>query len=807
MAHPWQNAGRSFGAFPNYCLQILFRIAYYLYSTSVKAQGSSKEEAMRTILLFIFPILFIVSLALTLSGVVQVRTEEEKLMDDLQRKTRQVAESMELSVRHALKGKNIKDANYLVEKFEARERLQGCAIYDRQGKIFSITKRLKGWGDRDTSYIKTFLYDKQGKGEAKQFNEYAVYTYVLPIVDEDTGDFLGLVEVIHDTSYVSNRMVDTWKHLSVTLVLLLASIFVIAFLLQRQIFTLPIQRLTQWFQLFQKGDVNDLQPLKEQGELGKLASEVEQLALSLRVAKRSISEHATLQLKQDDVWTEDKLKNLIHAKLIDHPLFVVSNREPFMHVFDNVTNAIKCIRPAGGVVTALHPILSACGGTWIAHGSGNADRQFVNSKDKLGVPPQDIRYILKRVWLSKEEEEGYYYGFSNEGLWPLCHNTHSRPTFRETDWVKYKEVNQKFADALLEELPSKSPLLFIQDYHFTLLPKLVKEKRPDAIIVLFWHIPWPTAEAFAICPYKNEILEGLLGCDLIGFHIPNHCNNFLDTANRMLESKIDMEKHSVVRHGKETLIRPFPISIDCVQVDELYTQETLLKMAKLRKEFFLENKIVALGVDRIDYTKGILERMAAVDRFLDKYPAYKHKFVFIQIGSPSRTHIKRYHDFMSEVDALVEKINWKHSDSQWSPIIYLKRHFSPEEIEPFYGMADLCLVSSLHDGMNLVAKEYVSAKKDFNGCLVLSQFTGAAKELSDALLINPYSIEEFADNIKTAVEMEETEKRRRMRNMKVVITENNVFRWAATIMTELSTLTKTDTIGKNGILVGKMGVN
>ena len=460
-----------------------------------------------------------------------------------------------------------------------------------------------------------------------------------------------------------------------------------------------------------------------------------------------------------------------------------------MHIIDDVTGQAKCIRPASGVVTAIDPILRACGGTWIAHGSGSADKKFVNSKNKLGVPPEDNRYILKRVWLTKEEEEGYYYGFANEGLWPLCHVTHTRPIFRETDWQMYKKVNQIFAESVLEDLPAKNPFVFIQDYHFTLLPKMIKEKRPDATVALFWHIPWPNPEVLAICPYQQEILEGMLACDLIGFHVQNHCNNFLDTANRLIECRVDIEKFSVVRGNKETFIRAFPISVDGY-INANIPPGDVRNIDKIRKEFQLENKIVALGVDRIDYTKGIIERILAIDRFLEKYPQYKNKFIFIQLAAPSRTHIKRYHELMGEIDDLIEKKNWKYSDGNWKPIIYLKRYFSPEEIRPYYALADFCIVSSLHDGMNLVAKEYVASRTDSGGALILSKFTGAARELTDAVLINPYSIEEFADAIKFTIEIPNDEKMKRMENMRRIVSENNVYKWAGNIISELTALKK-----------------
>jgi len=745
---------------------------------------------MKRILLFILPILLIISIAFTIFGVIQVRFEEEKLMDDLQRKAKTVNESLVFSARHVLLNNDLKNANRLVESFQKRESLQGCVIYDKEGRILAITERISDWGQKEKPYLNDILASKSPRGALEKFREYSVYSYILPVMD-DENNILGMVEVVYDTSYVFTTLTLLWRRLSITLITLLVVIVLIMLLIQRRIFILPVIKLTEWFQHFQRGETDLLHSIKEKDELGKLASEVEQVALSLRVARKIVSERASERLEREELWTEAKLKDLIHAKLGENTLFVISNREPYMHVVDESTGMTKCIMPASGVVTAIHPILCACGGTWIAHGGGNADKKFVNSKDKLGVPPEDNRYILKRVWLTKEEEDGYYYGFANEGLWPLSHNTHTRPIFRESDWQMYKKVNQKFAESVLEELPVKSPFIFIQDYHFTLLPKLIKEKRPDATIALFWHIPWPNPESFSICPYHKEILDGMLGCDLIGFHVQNHCNNFLDTANRLLESRVDTEIFSVTRFGKETFVRAFPISVDGHISDGSFNVEPIREIEKLKKEYELEDKIVGLGVDRIDYTKGIIERILAIDRFLEKCPQYKKKFVFIQLAAPSRTHIKRYHDLIGEIDELVEKKNWKYLDGNWKPIIYLKRYFSQDEIEPFYMLADFCIVSSLHDGMNLVAKEYVAAKKDLTGSLILSQFTGAARELTDAIQINPYSIEEFAESIKLTIEMPLEEKRKRMENMRQVIIENNVYRWAANIITELSSLKKT----------------
>lgn len=743
---------------------------------------------MKRILLFILPILIIIALGFAMFGIVQVRIEGEKLLDETKRKANAVAESAELSARYIFLNNDLNFAQRLVDKFQKRERLQGCIIYDKEGNVIAITERISQWEKKDKPYFDEILISKAPRGEIEKFRNLSVYSYTLPVID-DENNVLGFVEIMYDTSHIFARLAELWKHISIVSIILIMLIGLISFIIQRQVFLLPLRRLTKWFTHFQKGGIDNLRPFEEKGEFGKLVSEVEQVALSLRIARKAVSEKAQDRIKKEELWTETKLRDMVHAKLGDNAFIVVSNREPFMHVIDDISGQTKCIKPASGVVTAIDPIMRSCGGTWVAHGSGNADKKFVNSKNKLGVPPEDNRYILKRVWLTKEEEEGYYYGFANEGLWPLCHVTHTRPIFRESDWQMYKKVNQIFANNVIEELPANNPFVFIQDYHFTLLPQMIKKKRPDAIIALFWHIPWPNPEVFAICPYQQEILNGMLACDIVGFHVQFHCNNFLDTANRLIECRVDTEKFSIVVAGKETQVKAFPISINGY-ISGNIKETDVSSIEKIRAEFDLKDKIVALGVDRIDYTKGIIERLLAIDRFLEKYPEYKNKFVFIQLGAPSRTHIKRYHDLISEIDDLVEKKNWKYSDSNWKPIIYLKKHLSPEEIKPFYALSDLCIVSSLHDGMNLVAKEYVASKTDLNGMLLLSRFTGAIRELTDAVSINPYSIEDFADTIKLAIEMPIEEKRKRMENMRKVIRENNVYKWAGSIITDLAALKK-----------------
>ncbi|MCE5299410.1 MAG: trehalose-6-phosphate synthase [Spirochaetia bacterium] len=743
---------------------------------------------MKRFLLLTLPVLIIVAAGFMIFGLIQAGFEEDKMMDDLYRKASAVAESAEVSAALILTNNNLKAANNLVESFQKRERMQGCILYDKKGKVIAETKRIKGWQGSERKYIKDVITTGELSKGIEKFNEYTVYRYAIP-VKNDNGRVLGAVELVYDTSYVFSQLTTLWKRIGIFSILLVVFTMLALLLLQRQIFILPVLRLTDWFKKFQKGEINTNIPIKEQDEFGRLISEVEQVALSLRVARRSVSEDATRRVERTELWTEARLKTLIHARVGDNAMIIVSNREPYMHVRDE-EGKVRCITPAGGVVTALDPIMKASGGTWIAHGSGDADKLFVNSKDKLGVPVEDPRYILKRVWLTKQEEEGYYYGFSNEGLWPLCHMTHTRPEFKQADWEMYKTVNAKFAQSVLDELPVNGGFVFIQDYHFTLLPKMIKEKRPDVTVAMFWHIPWPNPEVFAICPYYQDILEGMLGCDLLGFHVQYHCNNFLDTVNRLLESRINTETFSIVRAGMETFVKPFPISIE----DDNYGAKESARYAsageKMKNEYGLQDKIIGIGVDRIDYTKGLVERMLAIEALLDKNPQYRGKLVFVQIGAPSRTHIKSYHDLNSALDAEVERINWKFGDGDWKPVIYLKRHFSQEEIIPFYMIADFCVVSSLHDGMNLVAKEYVASKEKLDGVLVLSTFTGAAREFGDAVLINPYSTVEFAQALEKAITMDPVEKRRRMENMRATIKNNNVYKWAGDIISQITGLKK-----------------
>lgn len=484
------------------------------------------------------------------------------------------------------------------------------------------------------------------------------------------------------------------------------------------------------------------------------------------------------------MWTKEALHELVKEKLSDYLFIVVSNREPFIHTYSG--KDIRCVVPASGLTAALDPVMRASGGIWVAHGSGDADKEVVDEFNKVNVPPEEPKYSLKRVWLTQEEEYGYYYGFSNQALWPLCHIAYTRPVFSEAHWNIYKSVNQKFAENVLDEVGNKKAFVFIQDYHLALLSRLIKNKNPEIITAQFWHIPWPNLEAFRICPWGGEILDGLLGNDVLGFHIQYHCNNFLNTVDRAIEARVDPERFAVIKGGKRTLIRPFPISVDFEEISRESQKENVNReVFYLTKKLGLQKKFIGVSADRIDYTKGIPERLKAIGLFLTKYPEYQENFVFIMAGVPSRTSIPVYMRLNEEIDSLIEEINWKYQVGHYKPVIYLNEHVSTLTLRALNRMANFCIVSSLHDGMNLVAKEFVSCRADEQGVLILSPFTGAARELTDALLVNPYATDHFAEAIKSALDMSTSEQQRRMRKLRTVVRENNIYQWASNVITEL----------------------
>jgi trehalose 6-phosphate synthase len=485
-------------------------------------------------------------------------------------------------------------------------------------------------------------------------------------------------------------------------------------------------------------------------------------------------------------WTKQRLEDVAQTRLCGAKLIVVANREPYIHRYRD--GEIEWIRPAGGMTAALDPVMRACGGVWIAHGSGDADRDACDPAGRVRVPPGDPSYVLRRVWLTKDDEDGYYYGLANSTLWPLCHQVFCRPTFEPSHWETYCKVNEKFAAAVLEEAQGGPALVFVQDYHFALVPGLLKSMRPDLVVAQFWHIPWPNSEKFLVCPWGKEILRGMLGNDLLGFHTQHDCNNFLETVDRALECRIDREKFAVTRGGHETSVRPFPISVDPDLASEYLATDWEERALALRRKYRLADRSLLIGVDRVDYTKGIPERLRAVDRLLHLHPELKGRFHFVQVGAPSRTHLSAYRDLTDEVQDLADRINWEHGTERWQPIVFLNEHHGPKEITLLYRMAAGCVVSSLHDGMNLVAKEFVAAREDERGVLVLSKFTGAARELSDAILVNPFDVEELANGLYLAMKMSAEEQEFRMRRMRSQVTDHNIYRWAGQLLSAVGRL-------------------
>jgi len=742
---------------------------------------------MRITFRLIFWLVFVVTAVVFLLTRLQVRQEQQRLEEDLERRALILAESLQEVVEPLIEKENLTGIRRLVERFGGRERLVGIALFAKEGELLAMTARLV---DQSLKTVPRFaeeaMLTDEGRGIFIQDGKKKWHLQALPFHQEE--EVAGVLILLHDARYIRDFCIQLWRQNFIRLLLHALLISLTTLLVLRWSLILPMAKTVEWLKRVRTGEADGGNPPPKEDLFAPLVDEVTSMAESLAKARATAEQEARLRHAGESRWTPERLKEHMRTVLQDRPLLVIANREPYMHTHQG--RQIQCIVPASGLVTAVEPILRACGGTWIAHASGDADRETADEKGRLRVPPEEPLYTLRRVWLTKEEEEGYYYGFSNEGLWPLCHIAHTRPLFRIEDWTHYVRVNEKFAKVALEELTgTENPCVLIQDYHFALLPRLIKEKRPDAKVALFWHIPWPNPEAFGICPWARELLQGMLGADLLGFHIQFHCNNFLDTVDRMLESRIDWEQFAVNREGHVTRVEPFPISIAGTDVpidfrgeDVLPTREELLEMVGVSAKY------VGVGVDRIDYTKGIAERFRAVERFLEAYPVFVGKFTFVELGAPSRTLIKRYGDLGEELEAEAERINHRFQDREWKPLVFLKKHHSHKEILPFYRAADFCLVASLHDGMNLVAKEFVASRSDGRGVLILSHFAGASRELRDALLVNPYDIEQVAESIHHALAMDPKEQETRMARMRQTIQEHNVYEWAAHLVSELAQL-------------------
>jgi trehalose 6-phosphate synthase len=595
-----------------------------------------------------------------------------------------------------------------------------------------------------------------------------LHVAVRPMTSESaTGAELVLV---HDMSFIERRSEETRRYLFYFFVALAASVALI---------TVVIAQLS-W-----RGWVAGLKALlRGEGILrpsAGTAPELRPIARDVQALLRELEHQYRPTDESQQRWTQDTLRAVLRGELRGHDIIIVSNREPYIHV--KTPEGVRVQRPASGLVTALEPVMRACSGTWIAHGSGSADRDTVDKQDRVAVPPDAPLYRLRRLWLSDTEVAGYYDGFANEGLWPLCHIAHVRPTFRSADWEQYRAVNARFADAVVKEATSDDPVVLVQDYHFALLPRMIRDRLPKATIITFWHIPWPNPESFAICPWRLELLDGLLGSDILGFHTQFHCNNFLDTVDRLVEARVDRETFTVTCRGARTAVHRYPISIEWPPAPLAHAPKVDEARERVRVRLNLpRGHRLGVGIDRLDYTKGILERFNAVARLLELQPEWIGRFTFVQIAAPTRGTIDDYQDYAERVAKLAADINARYAQAAHPPIMLLAEHHEQESVYEHHRAADVCFVSSLHDGMNLVAKEFVAARDDERGVLILSQFAGASRELPEALIVNPYDADQCASALHLALTMPAEDQRVRMRLMRNIVREFNVYRWAGRML-------------------------
>lgn len=578
--------------------------------------------------------------------------------------------------------------------------------------------------------------------------------------------------LLHDLSFIDRRSLDTRRYLV---------IFITALGLSIALITMVVAQVS-W-----RGWVSGMRAiLRGEGLLMPLMSppELQPFAGEIRARLRDLEDEFRRSQGPMAEWNPERLRSLLHTQLRGDQVIVVSNREPYIH--ERGPDGVIVKRPASGLVTAVEPVMRACSGTWIAHGSGSADADVVDLHDRVGVPPSNPEYMLRRIWLTPEEERGYYYGFANEGVWPLCHVAHVRPVFRESDWRQYRAVNQRFADAVVAEARGDDPVVLVQDYHFALLPAMIRAKLPRATILTFWHIPWPNPESFGICPWRREILQGMLGSTILGFHTRFHCKNFIETVDRYLEARIEHEHSTISYQDDETLIESYPISIEWptpAMTADWLSIETCRKIVFDRLGL-AAGTCLAVGVDRFDYTKGILERLHAVERLLEKRPEWIGRFVFVQVAAPTRSSLEEYRTFQERIHRVTDRINVRFGRAGYQPVHLLADHHEHEAVNELFRAADICVVTSLHDGMNLVCKEFVAARDDEHGVLILSRFAGAARELTEALIVNPYHVEETADALHRAATMPVAEQRERMASLRMTVREYNVFRWAGRMLAD-----------------------
>lgn len=646
----------------------------------------------------------------------------------------------------------------------ADERILAVGLCDEAGNLRGATRMMP----------RTFSCDEVARSDAESFSNIVndgrqVMVGSFPIAARDE---LVYLVILHDLSYIDARSGRVETYIVAALLALGLIVGVLGVLLS-------VSMLRAWTASLRRA----IEGMRSGGPLAASPAEPRGVELQIHKLLRDLAVGRTPTETAEIEWTPQSLHELLGSALPGAEVIVLSNREPYIH--NRVENGVAVQTPASGLVSALEPIMRACGGTWIAHGSGTADRQTVDSHDRIAVPPDAPAYRLRRVWISDQEQDGYYYGLANEGLWPLCHIAFVRPVFRERDWRCYEAINRRFAEAVVAEARTDDPIVLVQDYHFALAPRMIRERLPRATIITFWHIPWPNAETFGICPWKEKILEGLLGSSIVGFHTQFHCNNFFETVDRFIESRIDREHGAVALAGHETLVRPYPISIDWPPKAMAHQPPIEVCRSAVRERLGLGAEVkLAVGIERFDYTKGILDRMHAIDLLLQAHPEWKGRFAFVQVAAPTRSKLPSYAALQEEAVRLAGEINQRHGVDGMQPIHLLIRHHEPTEVFELFRGGDLCIVSSLHDGMNLVAKEFVAARDDDQGVLVLSSFTGASREMSEALIVNPYDAGQVAACLDRALHMPPQEQAERMRLMRRQVREQNVYRWAGRMLVD-----------------------
>lgn len=732
-----------------------------------------QRSAIRDVLRFLLPLLGLLALVAWGASEVFNRQSLAWAERDLSMRAQLAARGAHESLEARLAARDRRSARALLDELVRDERLLAAALCLPDGTALAVTEALP----------EAAACSRQRPAGAEEpadrtllLERGSVHLSVVPI--QEGAGMLGRLVLVHDMSYLDHRAEVRRRatFLAFALVGLAAAIAtVLAARFSWHSWTTELRRLLS-------------APFGGSGQAAAPRSFQPVLADVRDLLARLASAEAA---DSGARWSAERLRHVLQRDLQGEGVIVVANREPYIHERGK-DGRPHLVHPASGLVTALEPVMRACSGTWVAHGSGAADFDVVDARDRLRVPPGEGAYWLRRLRLGAEEERGYYYGFANEGLWPLCHVAHTRPEFRAADFEQYERVNRRFAEAVVAEAEVPDPIVLVQDYHFALLPGLLRERLPRATVLTFWHIPWPNAERFGICPWERRLLDGLLGSSIIGFHTQAHCNNFLDSVDRYLEARLDRERHSVVKAGRETLVRPYPISIDWPSRWLADSPPVPACRADLRRELGLPaDALLGVGVDRLDYTKGVEERLLAVERMLVRFPAYQGRFWFAQLAAPSRTAIPAYQQLNDRVEALAARINERFGGG-YRPIVLLREHHEPPAIFRYYRAADLCYVSSLHDGMNLVAKEFVAAREDLRGVLVLSRFTGAARDLTEALVVNPYDLEEASGAMAAALEMPPAEQEERMRALRAFVGDFNVYRWAGRMLLDATRLRRRD---------------